>query len=264
MARSVADTALLLRVISGPDERDPYSLPEADSREWDVKQPLPKKLRVAWIPNLLGLPVDPVVARTAEAAVRLLVGAHDVIFVALKEPPWPDAPIDALRVLAGVGAMTEAEIRNEQDYREKRHLLSKSFQNVVEKALRVKREDLVAAQVKVTEFIEKAASLFTAYDILTMPTVTIPAFSNKLLFGPELVQGIKIDPHLGWGHTTPFNMTGHPAISIPCGWTADKKPLPIGLQIVGRRRADGLVLRVAAAVEQLLLRELSKRKPPYA
>src|SRR5262249_38359579 len=151
-----------------------------------------------------------------EAAVRLLDRPRSgVEIIPLKDPPWPDAPVEALRILAGVGAMTEAEIRNEADYREKRDLLSKSFQSVVEKALRVTREDYLTAQIKVTDFIEKAAETFAKYDLLTMPTVTVPAFSNKLPFGPDLVRGIKIDPLLGWGHTSPFNMTGHPAISIP-------------------------------------------------
>jgi aspartyl-tRNA(Asn)/glutamyl-tRNA(Gln) amidotransferase subunit A len=57
------------------------------------------------------------------------------------------------------------------------------------------------------------------------------------------------DRHLGWFFTWPFNLTGQPAISIRCGWTKDG--LPLGLQIVGRRGADGLVLRVAAAIEGL-------------
>jgi Asp-tRNA(Asn)/Glu-tRNA(Gln) amidotransferase A subunit family amidase len=133
----------------------------------------------------------------------------------------------------------------------------------VERALRVTREDYLTAQVKVTDFIEEAAKTFAKYDLLTMPTVTVPAFSNKLPFGPNLVQGIKIDPALGWGHTSPFNMTGHPAISIPCGWTEDRKPLPIGLQIVGRRRADALVLRVAEAVERLLRDRTPERRPRW-
>jgi Asp-tRNA(Asn)/Glu-tRNA(Gln) amidotransferase A subunit family amidase len=107
MARTTADIALLMRVISGPDERDPYSLPEVAPHEWKVNQPLPGKLRVAWIPNLLGLPVEPVVAQKTEAAVQLLGRQfRGVEIIPVKDPPWPEAPLEALRLLAWVGAMT--------------------------------------------------------------------------------------------------------------------------------------------------------------
>jgi Asp-tRNA(Asn)/Glu-tRNA(Gln) amidotransferase A subunit family amidase len=265
MARTVADVALLMRVISGPDERDPYALPELPARDWDVKQPLPGKLRIAWVPHLLGAPVDPAVAAAAEAAAKLLHNPRaGVDVITHKEPLWADTPHEAFATLTGVGAMTEAEIYTEADYREKRELLSPTFRKMVEKALRVKRQDYLNARVAVTTFIEKAAAVFDQYDLLTTPTVTVPAFSKALAEGPELANDIRIDPHLGWALTKPFNVTGQPAITVPCGWTEGKKPLPIGLQIAGRRRADGLVLRVAETVEGLLQKKLPRRKPSYS
>jgi Asp-tRNA(Asn)/Glu-tRNA(Gln) amidotransferase A subunit family amidase len=65
---------------------------------------------------------------------------------------------------------------------------------------------------------------------------------------------------LGWAFTWPFNLTGQPAVSIPCGWTKDG--LPLGLQLVGRRGEDGLVLRVAAALERLA--PWGQRRPALA
>jgi aspartyl-tRNA(Asn)/glutamyl-tRNA(Gln) amidotransferase subunit A len=85
--------------------------------------------------------------------------------------------------------------------------------------------------------------------VLATPTLAVPPFSTKLPLGPERVLGEKVDPQVGWTFTWPFNLTGQPAVSIPCGWT--KEGLPLGLQLVGRRGADGLVLRVAAAIEAL-------------
>jgi aspartyl-tRNA(Asn)/glutamyl-tRNA(Gln) amidotransferase subunit A len=108
--------------------------------------------------------------------------------------------------------------------------------------------DYLLAQVQVTTFLEQSAPAYWKdCDVLATPTIAVPPFSTGLALGPDRVDGEKIDPHLDWAFTWPFNLTGQPAVSIPCGWT--KGGLPLGLQLVGRRGADGLVLRVAAAIE---------------
>lgn len=105
----------------------------------------------------------------------------------------------------------------------------------------------MAAQVTASAFIEQMATVFGRYDLLATPTTAILAFSTDLAWGPDEVSGQVIDAHLGWIFTWPFNLTGHPIISLPCGWSSEG--MPYGLPLVGRRRADGLVLRVAAAIE---------------
>lgn len=246
MARNIADTALMLRVIAGPDERDPFSLPELGPNELDLVGSLPPK--IGWVPDLTGLPVEPRVLDAARNATELL--ARRGVKIETVPTPWRDAPLDSLFVLHRVGAMNEAGISTEDDYRVVRDQLSPSFQRTVEAGLKVTRAEYTRAQVEVTTFIEKAADLFERFEVLAMPTLTIPAFDKTLPLGPATVNGQPINSHQGWAFTWPFNMTGHPAISIPCGWTDDPLPLPLGLQIVGRRRMDGVVLRVAAAVEQ--------------
>jgi Asp-tRNA(Asn)/Glu-tRNA(Gln) amidotransferase A subunit family amidase len=114
----------------------------------------------------------------------------------------------------------------------------------------IARRDYLEAQAQVTTFLEQSASgLWEDCDVLATPTLAVPPFSTKLPLGPDRLAGEPIDPQLGWAFTWPFNLTGQPAVSIPCGWTKDG--LPLGLQLVGRRGADGLVLRVAAALEAL-------------
>jgi Asp-tRNA(Asn)/Glu-tRNA(Gln) amidotransferase A subunit family amidase len=81
------------------------------------------------------------------------------------------------------------------------------------------------------------------------PTLTVPPISTKLPLRPDRVAGVEIDPLLDCAVTWPFNLTGQPGVSIPCGWTKDG--LSLGLQLVGRRGADSLALRVAAAIEAL-------------
>ncbi len=83
--------------------------------------------------------------------------------------------------------------------------------------------------------------------MLLTPTAAVPPLELGK-FGVREIAGVKVSP-LGWmPFTYPFNITGQPAASVPCGWTDDG--LPIGLQIVGRRFDDVTVLRAAAAFEQ--------------
>jgi Asp-tRNA(Asn)/Glu-tRNA(Gln) amidotransferase A subunit family amidase len=91
--------------------------------------------------------------------------------------------------------------------------------------------------------------LFGRYLLLVSPTLAVAPFPHPEHGrpGPETVAGEAVNPFLGWLLTYHFNLTGQPAISIPCGFTADG--LPVGLQIAGRPGADEDVLRAAAAFE---------------
>ena len=89
--------------------------------------------------------------------------------------------------------------------------------------------------------------VFERHDLLLTPTTAVPPFELGLV-GPTEVNGRPVI-HLGWTLAYPFNLTGQPAATVPCGFTADG--LPIGLQIVGPRFGDALVLRAAAAFERM-------------
>jgi aspartyl-tRNA(Asn)/glutamyl-tRNA(Gln) amidotransferase subunit A len=168
--------------------------------------------------------------------------------VVLRKVPLPRAPLDALVVIVRAVSLTDAGINGEADFRKKRDLLTDTFAAFVEPGLKLTLDDYLAAQGSVTEFLEQSAPDFWKdCDVLATPTLAVPPFSTGLPMGPDRVAGEKIDPQVGWTFTWLFNLTGQPAVSIPCGWTKDR--LPLGLQLVGRRGADGLVLRVAAAIE---------------
>jgi Asp-tRNA(Asn)/Glu-tRNA(Gln) amidotransferase A subunit family amidase len=108
-------------------------------------------------------------------------------------------------------------------------------------------DDRLAAQVAASAISERLAAVFERYDLLATPTAAVPAFPAGLAWGPGQINGQGIDPHLGWFFTWTFNLTGHPAISLLCD--RSREEMPYGFQLVGRRRAGGLVLRVAAAIE---------------
>jgi aspartyl-tRNA(Asn)/glutamyl-tRNA(Gln) amidotransferase subunit A len=98
---------------------------------------------------------------------------------------------------------------------------------------------------------------FEQYDLLLTPTVAVPSFEVTMP-GVREIAGVKVAP-IGWmPFTYPFNITGQPAASIPCGWT--DKGLPVGLQIIGRRFDDATVLRAAAAFEAAL--PWAAKRPP--
>jgi Asp-tRNA(Asn)/Glu-tRNA(Gln) amidotransferase A subunit family amidase len=247
LARTVADTALALRVLAGPDDRDPFSLPALGDKELSLEGDL-RGLQVAFCPRPTGGPVEPVVAEAAEKTTRLLE-KRGVKVVPHKEP-LPQAPLDALRVVFCASALADAGITDEADFRKKRDFLTETFAAFVEPGLKLTLRDYLEAQAEVTTFLEQSApDYWKDCDVLAVPTLAVPPFSTKLKLGPEQIRGEKVDPQVGWAFTWPFNLTGQPAISIPCGWTKDE--LPLGLQLVGRRGADGLVLRVAAAIEAL-------------
>ena len=103
-----------------------------------------------------------------------------------------------------------------------------------------------------TEVFDAIQDLFEHYDLLLTPTLAVPPFDNAddgNTVGPSEVNGEEVDPLLGWCLTYPFNFTGHPAASVPAGFTDEG--LPIGMQIVGRRFADDTVLAASAAFERL-------------
>ena len=168
--------------------------------------------------------------------------------IAVREEPLPRAPLDALMVIFRAVSISDSGIKHKADFRAKRHLLTDTFAAFVEPGLKLTLRDYLSAQTSLTSFLEQSAPDFwKECDVLATPTLAVPPFSTKLPLGPDRVAGEKIDPHLDWAFTWPFNLTGQPAVSIPCGWTTDG--LPLGLQLVGRRGADGLVLRVATAIE---------------
>ncbi len=245
MTRTVADSALLLSVLAGPDERDRSSLP-ADKVDYlaaceqGAKEGL-AGLRVAWSANLGYVPVEPeIMAITERAAKRF-----GELGVDLEEAdPGFAPPINLLNVFffGGISAYLS-------DYMpEKADLLDPGLRRVVEAGMKLTGMEIGKAMIARGAFWDVVRRFFDKYDLLITPTMPQAAFELGIV-GPTTIAGQSV-ADLGWTpFTYPFNLTGQPAASVPCGFTADG--LPVGLQIVGRRHADALVLRAAAAFEAL-------------
>lgn len=252
LTRTVADAALALDVLAGPDERDPASLPSAAAGYLAALDQGIRGARIAFSPDLGYAEVEGEVARLCREAVqRFSEAGARVEEVALK---WDD-PYDAWAVFfyCGIAARIAASIPQRGD------LLDPGLRPVVERGLRLSAVDYVNALVQRNAFWQSARALFENFTLLVTPSVAVPPFAIGR-DRPPWPAG-KDGAELRWSpFTYPFNLTGQPAVSVPCGWTASG--LPVGLQLVGRRFDDATVLRAARAFEQVL--PWSQRRPPLA
>ena len=238
ISRTVADCALLLSVVAGPDERDRNSLPyeHADYAKVNLRG-----VRVAWCASLSNLPMEPAVLQKCAAAVKKYQAAGlQVDEVTLELPDIAEA----FRTLYH-GTFGAQLVDALPKWREK---LDPGLVAMVESGEKLTAYDLTKAGMARSAHYEALRKVFARYDVLLLPVAGTHAFplgSNVPAIGGSPAG------YPDWlGFLYPFNLSGQPAASIPCGWTDDR--LPIGLQIVGRRFQDAAVLRVAAMLEEVL------------
>jgi len=243
MARTVADAALMLSVIAGPDDRAPLSY-DVDTRQFPraVKAPSVEGWRVAWTPDLNGLiPVDAEVARIAEdAATRVFrtLGAR-------VEGACPDFTEVNDIVLATRGLAFVAQYARHLP--EWKSQMQKGLVWNIEQGLSLTPQQVARGELLRTELWHRVRTFMQSRDLLILPTVAVPPFPVEQPY-PTEINGKPLENYTQWFFLTyGITVTGLPAISVPCGFT--KSGLPVGLQIVGRRRQEAAVLRAAAAFE---------------
>jgi aspartyl-tRNA(Asn)/glutamyl-tRNA(Gln) amidotransferase subunit A len=251
IARTVDDAALLLDVIAGPDPRDRHSLPREPGSFADLADLDLSRLRIAWTVDFGGY------AR-ADADIRQAVEAAARQFAALgaqvdNATPFTDDPSEAFLAIVAldfdVGGLRQLAARQPDAVNWRiAALLDREWTfEQVSRAL-VTRRDLY----------NQVWRFFESYDLLLTPTMPTAAFDLSLA-APLTIDGLPVDPGRPLtSFTSPFNLTGSPAASLPAGWTADG--LPIGLQIVGNHLADRLVLQASRAFEQTA--PWADRRPP--
>ncbi|MFI0727680.1 amidase [Streptomyces sp. NPDC021225] len=240
MTRDAADAALLMDVISGPDWRDWSQLapPEGSFQEAiTAGRGGVDGLRVAYSPALGGsAAVDPEVAAAVRRAVDLLAG----LGASVEEiDPGIEDPVEAFHTLWFSGAARVVQPLGQDKW----ELLDPGLREICAQGASYSALDYLAA-VDVRMALGHAMGRFhSAYDLLVTPTLPITAFEA----GVEVPKGSGHSRWTGWTpFTYPFNMTQQPAASVPCGLSAEG--LPIGVQLVGARHADALVLRAAHAL----------------
>ncbi len=240
LTRTVADAALMLTVCAGPDERDQYSLPGPRVDYVKALRGNVKGLRVAYTDDLGFVDaVDPEVRAACAKAARVFrdLGCRleDV------KPGWP-SPREAWGEIFCGGIATRMA-----PYLDRRGDIEPGLYRIIETSLKNAPTKYVQAWFDRLAWWEHPRAFFAKYDLLLTPTIACPPFPVGL-DNPTEIAGKPVDAYAWIPFTYPFNMTGQPASSVPCGFTKDG--LPIGLQIVGRRFDDATVLRASAAFER--------------
>ena len=226
IARSAEDVALVFRALTT------RSFPSLlrDFRE----------VPIAWAPHFAGLPFDP--------AVTDVISSRRSTFEALgcvpedASPEFPDAD-SIFRVIRASGFYRQygkAVLQNPT-------LVKETVRGEVERGGAVTNAELLAAKRKRARLRLGLAQFMERYQFLVLPTVQVPPFSIEQQYVTE-VAGVRMESYIDWMRSCYYiSITGHPAASVPAGFTPDG--LPVGLQIVGRAGADWEVLQLAHAFE---------------
>jgi amidase len=241
MARTVGDVALMLSAIAGPDRRVPISIPESGAHFAGPLQRDFTGMRVAWSADLGGLPIDPRIAA--------IHGAQRDIFATLGctlDDATPDFS-DADAIFKGWRAW-----RTEASYgaliMEHGDLVKETIRNEAREGAQLTGPQLARLEMARTALYERVCTFLDTYAFLICPVTQVPPFAIQQRYLTE-INGEPLASYIDWMRSCYFiSVLGLPAISVPCGFTADG--LPVGIQIVGRPRDDWGVLQLAHAFEQ--------------
>jgi aspartyl-tRNA(Asn)/glutamyl-tRNA(Gln) amidotransferase subunit A len=238
LSRTVADAALYLDVVAGYHPADPNSRPRPSLLLRALDEPLPP-LRALFVPTLGLENIDPDIATAVRVAVAAFANiGHEVV----EEDRKVEGIFEAWMTLTRLQSL--AAMR--QVLTEKPNDISATYRSFVDVTTEVSPEELRDAYAVRTRLNRWLQAVFGEYDLLLTPTMPLEAFAAD---GPIPLDSSG-DRLGGWviTFTAPFNLSGHPAASVPVGFTSNA--LPVGLQIVAERHRDDLVLQAARAMEE--------------
>jgi amidase len=241
LARSVADLALVLSTIAGPDSRAPLSISEPGER---FARPLDrsfKGVRVAWFKNLGGVPFDP--------RVRAVVDGHRKTFESLG---CIVEQAEADFALAEIAFRTLRAWNTANSYGERLRKHPDAFKDTlkgeIEQGLRLSGTDVARAEMAQVQLWRSFQAFLEKYEYFVLPTTQLPPFDVNTAY-PTKIAGVTFENYIDWMKSCWYiSATGNPAASVPGGFTPEG--LPVGLQIVGRNKEDFSVLQMAHAFEQ--------------
>jgi amidase len=254
LARTVADAALMLDVIAGPVVGEPYGVPAPDASFLSACERAPQGLRIAFAHEPAHGTLDDEVRAAFLDAVAALEGlGHTVAEV---DPGLGGLGGAFMTIIEGNTAAMLAALLPDEDLAK----LEPSTLAMAHRGWQATAADYCAAVDLARRESARIMGLWTQYDVLVTPTLTQPAPRHEAM--PSAGDyDTRWHDYLDWlAFTYPFNLTGQPAISIPCAW--NEAGLPIGLQIVGRTGDDATVLALAAAIEAA--RPWEQRRPDLA
>jgi aspartyl-tRNA(Asn)/glutamyl-tRNA(Gln) amidotransferase subunit A len=241
MARTPLDLALMMNAIARPDSRDAWVLP-ADGVDYvKAQKGKLKKLKVGFILRMGEHPLDIEVAALVTKAAR----RFEKMGCTVEESVPPSDYRDTGR--AFVVHWLSALQRLLQIYPEARHgEFDPNLLMGAQNGLKFTLQDLADAQVARRDLAIAWNLFFARYDLLLTPTLAVQAFE----VGQTMPVGADGKPNMLWSpYTSQFNLSRHPAITVPCGLSRER--LPVGLQIVAGHYKDALLLRAAARYAEI-------------
>jgi aspartyl-tRNA(Asn)/glutamyl-tRNA(Gln) amidotransferase subunit A len=249
MTRTVRDAALMLNALKGPDERDRLSLPDDGVDYVGILDSGIRGMRIGWSPTLGYAIVDPEVRALTESAAKVF---EDLGCSVEEAHPWQEDPEPIYQTLSwsGLGARLHALL---PEWRSK---MDPGFTEALDIGMALSASQVVHASMKREEFWLRVRRYFERFDLLLTPTIAVAPFAVGVNY-PKEIANHPASRRSWMRFTYPFNLTGQPAATVPCGWSAEGTP--VGLQIVGRRYDDQCVLRASAAFE--LARPWAHRRP---
>jgi Asp-tRNA(Asn)/Glu-tRNA(Gln) amidotransferase A subunit family amidase len=258
MGRTVADTALLLSGMIGDDAGDPLATTIHGKTVRKAKDFYPparidlSSLRVAFTPDFGFAPTEKHIASVFAEKTNLFRHVFARADDATPDCTGTDEAFEVLRALGFVSAHLE-KVRKTPD------LVGPNVRANVEEGLRYGAEDIARAFSIQTVLYHRWQSFFGQYDVIITPSITISPRSWRELY-PAMIDGAPTRTYFHWlAMAYAVTVVGHPAISLPVG--LDRNGMPFGLQIVGPRGGDALVLRVAAELETLLAADPRTARP---
>jgi amidase len=253
MGRSVADLALALGTIAGPDPNTPLAIDEPGAMFAGPLDRSFKGARVAWFKDLGGVPFDP--------RVRTVVEAHRATFESLgcvveqAEPDFSPAEVSFRTLRAWTAAANYGK-----ELQEHPDAFKDTLKEEIQRGMKLTGADIAHAEVAHTLMWRRFQAFLDKYEYFILPTTQLPPFDVNTPY-PAEIAGVKFDNYIDWMKACWYiSATGNPAASVPAGFTPEG--LPVGVQIVGRDKQDFSVLQLAHAFEQAT--GFGKRRPAIA
>ncbi|HEX9144190.1 MAG TPA: amidase family protein, partial [Candidatus Binatia bacterium] len=247
------DAAFLLSLMAGPDPRDPAVYPSDPSLFAAALDRSFKETRVAWCPDLGGLPLDRRVRAVLEARRRTFEDLGCIVDEA--HPDLSGAEEIFLTIRAWRSAITLGPLLEKH-----RDQLKPEAIWEIELGRSVSSADVGKEMVRHGELLEQMRRFHERYQFILCAVNQVPPFDAKLDW-PKEIEGVKMEHYIAWMKSAYWiSATFCPAISVPAGFTVEG--LPVGIQIVGRYRDDFGVLQLAHAFEQAT--GFGRRRPPIA
>ncbi len=255
LTRTVEDAALALNALAGYDGRDPFSLDEEVDFTAGLQRPI-ADWKIAYSPDFDVFPVDPRVADVVAGAVRAYeeAGAHveEVeLGITRDQQELSDLwcrlimPINVETFEGFKAGGTDLLADHRDDF-------PPQYLRWIDEGYRLTALDISRDQQMRAEIYDAIQGVLDNYDLLVTPTLAclpVDNASDGNTVGPSEINGVEVDPLIGWCLTYFINFSGHPAASIPAGMAEDR--WPVGMQVIGRRYADAQVLAASAAYEQI-------------